>query len=707
MKARRLFPLPALLALAIGSVLLVTSCPAPGRGTTGSLRISLADGVSRTLLPTLSMSPASYLAEGSGPGGAAFSRTLAGSSSATIDALLFGTWTVTVTALNADGTAIGAGAGTATVHTNQTTNLSITVVPYDGSGTLSLGLSWPPADVETAQVQSTLLPTAGLARTLVFQVNAAAGTASSSATDIPTGYHTLTVKLLDNGVLVMGAVEVVRIVKDQTTSGTFAFANVNKPGGTLQVNITPQMAEPLTVSITGGSASKPANQALPLTATVAETGVNASCVWYVNGTATATGNGFVFDSSWPAGDYRIDVTAFSADGTRAGSATTSVQVTGTAGYHVSYDANGASSGTAPVDGVAHTVGSAVPVADNTGSLLNTGFSFAGWTTNPNPTGASASFAAGSSLTMPAGDVTLYAVWIPSNLTFTSSGTRIAITFYRTAPAGRLVIPPGVTELGDGAFQNAFSLTEVAIPSSVVTVGGETFGYTGLLAVSFPASVTTIRENAFDYCTSLESIQVDPANPSYMSVNGLLFSKDGTTLVMAPGAIVTCAVPQGVTSIAPSAFHNCQSLTQVVIPASVTGIGPFAFYQTRALTSITIPEGVTSLPEGMVLGDIALTTVNLPASLTTIGYGAFQSCIVLGSLTIPANVSSIGHGAFMSCMSLATLTVLAASPPAFEAPMTNEFANTSSSLRIVVPAASVGDYRSAPGWSDVASRIEGQ
>ena len=50
---------------------------------------------------------------------------------------------------------------------------------------------------------------------------------------------------------VMGAVEVVRIVAGQTTSGTYAFTNVNRPGGAVQVNITPAMAEPIPVSISG------------------------------------------------------------------------------------------------------------------------------------------------------------------------------------------------------------------------------------------------------------------------------------------------------------------------------------------------------------------------------------------------------------------------------------------------------------------------
>jgi len=120
---------------------------------------------------------------------------------------------------------------------------------------------------------------------------------------------------------------VVRIVADQTTSGIFLFDNVNKPGGSIEVNITPEMADSLTVSISGASATKPENQSMSLSASIAETGVNATYVWYVNGNSEAAGETFVFDDTWKEGYYRIDVTAFSADGKRAGSATANVEVT--------------------------------------------------------------------------------------------------------------------------------------------------------------------------------------------------------------------------------------------------------------------------------------------------------------------------------------------------------------------------------------------
>jgi hypothetical protein len=309
------------------AIVAFTGCRNPiNPGLGGTLTVSMNDAVSRTILPGISMNPASYDLAGTGPNGASFSQSVSSGTSATMTNLAFGDWTVTATAKNGAGTAIGQGSGSVTVLSNASVSLSITVQPYDGFGTLALDVSWPATQVQSAQIQSTLTPASGPARDLAFAVNGGAGTANFSATDVATGYHTLMLKLLDNGHLAIGAVEVVRIVKDQTTSGTLAFTIVNQATGTLEVNLTPEMADPLQVSIAGGAATKPANQSLALSATVSNYSGNVTYVWYVNGDAVAIGASYDFGDTWSQGYYRIDVTAFSADGKRAGSATTDVEV---------------------------------------------------------------------------------------------------------------------------------------------------------------------------------------------------------------------------------------------------------------------------------------------------------------------------------------------------------------------------------------------
>ena len=124
----------------------------------------------------------------------------------------------------------------------------------------------------------------------------------------------------------IGAVEVVRIVAGQTTSGTYTFTNVNMPGGTIVVNITPQLANPIPVSISAVGSTLTEGASATATASVGDGTQNVTYVWYLNGVSQTTGSTYTFGSNLGLGYYRLDVTAFTTDGTRAGSATASFQV---------------------------------------------------------------------------------------------------------------------------------------------------------------------------------------------------------------------------------------------------------------------------------------------------------------------------------------------------------------------------------------------
>jgi M6 family metalloprotease-like protein/uncharacterized repeat protein (TIGR02543 family) len=85
-------------------------------------------------------------------------------------------------------------------------------------------------------------------------------------------------------------------------------------------------------------------------------------------------------------------------------------ISGTAqqGYTVSYNGNGNTGGTVPVDGTPHVAGETVTTLANTGNLVKTGYAFGGW--NTLETGTGTNYAPGSSLVMPANNITLYAKW---------------------------------------------------------------------------------------------------------------------------------------------------------------------------------------------------------------------------------------------------------------------------------------------------------
>jgi hypothetical protein len=160
----------------------------------------------------------------------------------------------------------------------------------------------------------------------------------------------------------------------------------------------------------------------------------------------------------------------------------------------------------------------------------------------------------------------------------------------------VTIPNNVTSIGDFAFSGCTSLAGVIIPSSVTAIGYSAFSECASLTnVAIPTSVSNIGEEPFQACRSLTGITVDPQNPAYSSLNGVLFDNTQSLLVQYPAGLAgSYAIPNGVTTVGTGAFYDCTGLTSVSIPASVTSIDDLAFYGCTSLTSVTIPASVTSL-----------------------------------------------------------------------------------------------------------------
>ena len=273
---------------------------------------------------------------------------------------------------------------------------------------------------------------------------------------------------------------------------------------------------------------------------------------------------------------------------------------------------------------------------------------------------------------------------------------------------------GITTIGASAFSGCTSLTSVIIPEGVTTIGNSSFsGCTSLASIDIPEGVTTIGENAFKDCSSLSAI---PTSSGITTIaNGAFF---GCT------SITEYTIPEGVTTIGDCAFQDCTALANIKLPNTLKSIGHSAFRNCKALASIDIPEGITTIGTNTFIECYGLTDINLPNSLTTIGQGAFHGCIALKSIDIPANVTTIESGAFAWCEVLESITIpnsvtsmgayifewctslttvycQSTTPPTIGI---NIFSNTSSDIKIYVPAESVDTYKSATNWSTYADCI---
>ena len=215
----------------------------------------------------------------------------------------------------------------------------------------------------------------------------------------------------------------------------------------------------------------------------------------------------------------------------------------------------------------------------------------------------------------------------------------------------------VTSIGKYAFYKCSGLTSVTIPNSVTSIGISAFyNCSGLTSVTIGNSVTSIGNSAFSNCSGLISIIVDESNPSFSSIEGILYNNDATTLIYCPITKKTVTIPNSVTSIGYSAFSGCSGLTSVTIPNSVTSIDNNAFYKCSGLTSVTIPNSVTSIGQRVFENCSGLTSVTIGNSVTSIGGSAFYNCSGLTSVTIGNSVTSIGQRAFYDCSRLTSVTI---------------------------------------------------
>jgi len=208
-------------------------------------------------------------------------------------------------------------------------------------------------------------------------------------------------------------------------------------------------------------------------------------------------------------------------------------------------------------------------------------------------------------------------------------------------SGVLVIPNGVTSIGDFAIEYCSLLTSVTFPASLTAIGRAVFqGCSGLTTMTIPDSVTTIDDSAFGGCTALTSITL-PSGITIISPH--VFS--------GCDSLTSITIPDGVTTIESGAFSDCNSLTSITIPDSVTSFGYSAFVNCDSLTSLPIAKGVTTIGEMAFSYCDSLTDIIIPDHITRIGTQAFANCDSLTSIYIPNSVTSISHWAFYNCPSL--------------------------------------------------------
>lgn len=218
----------------------------------------------------------------------------------------------------------------------------------------------------------------------------------------------------------------------------------------------------------------------------------------------------------------------------------------------------------------------------------------------------------------------------------------------------LTIHPNTVVVCGSAIENCYTLCEVKIPEGVISLGGFVFQHcSSLEKVHIPKSLESIGLLAFKKCDSLVEFVVADENSHFKSIDGSLFSKDGSRLIKyAAGQTVSSyCVPDGTVVIEESSFENAKHLTEVTLADSVEEIGHSAFLYCENMQSIRFGNALKDIG-GAAFGFCAsLKEIVLPDSVQEISYSAFYCCDKLEFVEIGRGVVSLEDEVFYSCDAL--------------------------------------------------------
>ena len=265
---------------------------------------------------------------------------------------------------------------------------------------------------------------------------------------------------------------------------------------------------------------------------------------------------------------------------------------------------------------------------------------------------------------------------------------------------KVVVNNGIKNISSQAFVECTNLTEVFLADSVVEIGAASFadciniesfnanciesigGYAfqgaSFDTFYFNSKFHELNSLAF-YDVKVGKYEVHPDNANYCTKDGVLFSKDMTSIIMYPiaNARTSYTIPNTVKRVEDGAFltaknlksvvfsnnitflgensFNATGLEEVILSDSITEVEPYTFYNCTNLKSVKFGNGLTYTSRGMFEECTALENIEWGTTLNTLGARSFAYCYGLKSVVLPANIKTLEMGVFGECSYLESFT----------------------------------------------------
>lgn len=334
-------------------------------------------------------------------------------------------------------------------------------------------------------------------------------------------------------------------------------------------------------------------------------------------------------------------------------------------------------------------------------------------------------------------------------------------FRRNKKIKKVIIKKGVTSVSYEAFALCKNLNSVTIPSTVKTIGIRSFYGTKISKITVPSKTKTIGQGAFGSCKDLKTIVmpgdfklkleedtddklwyvtsdqsavdtitfntklklanvsylsannlvVAKNDPSYQSIEGVIYTKDGKGIVRVPQKRTELKIKEGCTEFNMQSvlynstdsegdeFNNCSKLKKIVIPSSVKSINKIKYKTDRADAcdmhvdtieiapkdfdanslyalgsslgkNITIESLMKLLPDQITYKDHMYITkdhgllkydgkdanVEIPEEITWIAPEAFYRNETLKNVKLPSKITTIEENTFYGCSELEAVII---------------------------------------------------